>query len=294
MLSKKSDPKQLYSWTFDAIGTQWVIETPALLGDKTKQDVLRRVDEFDAVYSRFRDDSLVAQVARTAGTYTFPDDSVEMIKFYRKLYDATDGAVTPLVGDTLSALGYDKAYTLQPRAHISVPEWDDVMQWDEAIVTTTRPITLDFGAAGKGRLVDEVALILEVASVTEYVIDASGDVRHRGDEQQKIGLENPHDPTSVIGIMNVRNASLCASASNRRRWQGNLHHVVDGTTGKPTNDVIATWVVANSTMLADGLATALFFVSPDHLAECGDFQYVRMLSNNNIEHSEHFVGELFV
>ncbi len=246
------------------------------------------------VYSRFRNDSLVARVARTAGTYTFPRDCIEMIALYRKLYDATDGAVTPLVGDTLSALGYDKEYTLQPNTDVAVSKWDDVMQWNGATVTTSRPVTLDFGAAGKGLLVDEVAEVLENTGVSEYVIDASGDVRHRSSDSQKIGLENPYDPTSVIGVMNVRNSSLCASASNRRRWGKGIHHVLDGRTGRPTNDVVATWVMADSTMLADGLATALFFVSADRLSACGDFQFVYLLSNDNIEHSVHFVGELFV
>lgn len=134
------------------------------------------------------------------------------------------------------------------------------MRWNGTTVTTTRPVTLDFGAAGKGCLVDEVAEILEKAGVSEYVIDASGDIRQRGDEPQKIGLENPYDTTSVIGVANVQNTSLCASASNRRRWGNDLHHVLDGRTGQPTNNVVATWVVADSTMVADGLATALFCI----------------------------------
>ncbi len=36
-----------------------------------------------------------------------------------------------------------------------------------------------------------------------------------------------------------------------------LHHVLDGRTGLPTNDILATWVVA------DVPATALFFAAPD-------------------------------
>lgn len=293
MPSTKSNPKLQPSWQFEAIGTQWAIETPTVLDDSVKTEVMHVIDEFDAVYSRFRDDSLVAKIAQAAGTYTFPDSSRELVDLYRKLYMATNGAVTPLVGDTLSALGYDKDYTLQESGVVPVPTWDDVMRWDGVTVTTTRPVLLDFGAAGKGCLVDVVAELLEKAGVSDYVIDASGDMRHRGSEPQRVGLENPYDPTSVIGVINLQNNSLCASASNRRRWGNDLHHVLDGRTGQPTNDVVATWVVADSTMVADGLATALFFVPADQLTVFGDFQFVRLLSNGRIEHSTHFVGELF-
>jgi thiamine biosynthesis lipoprotein len=174
-----------------------------------------------------------------------------------------------------------------------VPRWDDVMTWDGTKVTTTQPILLDFGAVGKGYLVDLVAELLEQRGVGEYVIDASGDIRHHGGNEQIIGLENPMDPSLAIGTAKLQNASLCASATNRRKWGNGLHHVIDGRTGKPTDDVIATWVVADTTAAADGLATALFFVGAERLKDW-KFQYVRLHSDGKIEHSHDFVGELFI
>ena len=88
-------------------------------------------------------------------------------------------------------------------------------------------------------------------------------------------------------------ASLCASASNRRAWGVGLHHVLDALTGMPTSDVIATWAIAPTALLADGAATALFFdTDPRFFADRG-VSTVRMFSNGRVEHSPTFSGELF-
>lgn len=280
-------------WQFAAIGTQWSIETPVVISDEVKALIADKIDQFDKTYSRFRDDSLVVSAAHQPGTYVFPVDSIELVDMYQKLYAATDGAVTPLVGDALVSMGYDKDYTLQPKDVSAVPRWDDSIEWQGSILTTRRPVTLDFGAVGKGYLVDIIAAILESHGFDTYTIDASGDVRHHDSVPQVIGLENPHDTSRVIGTMTIQNASLCASATNRRRWANGLHHVIDGRTSKPTNEIVATWVVAASTAVADGIATALFFVDAERLREW-DFQFVRLYANGKIEHSEDFVGELFI
>ncbi len=291
MLSTILKNKPGHSWRFEAIGTHWLIETTASLDDTVKDIISKRIDEFDQIYSRFRNDSLVSKIAIKAGNYDFPTDAETLVRFYQALYKATDGSMSPLIGGALVEAGYDKNYSLRPGIVHDIAQWDDVMEWNGATLTAKQPITLDFGAAGKGYLIDFVAGILKKNGHNEYTVDASGDVRVRGDEQ-RIGLENPYDPTSVIGVMNVKDASICASATNRRTW-GCWHHVIDAKTAKPVNDVVATWVVASSTCTADGLATALFFVDADKLREW-EFQYVRLHSDGRIDHSPKFVGELFL
>lgn len=282
----------MHKLKFEAIGTNWSIETPTELIGEMKQQIHDRIEIFDRTYSRFRKDSNVAQLKK-AGRYDFPSDAKKLLGFYRELYDVTDGAVTPLVGRLLEQSGYDASYSLAPRALIDqVPLWDDVMRWDGSNVTIDEPVVLDVGAAGKGYLVDIIATILTSHNINDYSIDASGDVRVAGKHAERIGLENPYDPTRVLGVVNIKNASICASASNRRRWK-NWHHIVNAKTGKPVDGVIATWVIADSTMVADGLATALFFVSPKQLSHW-DFQALQLFSDGHTEQTENFVAELYI
>jgi FAD:protein FMN transferase len=74
---------------------------------------------------------------------------------------------------------------------------------------------------------------------------------------------------------------------------GGLHHILDARTGRPSREVLASWVIADNATLADGLATALFLTDPSRLNEAYRFEFVRM-SENGIEASPGFDGELFV
>jgi FAD:protein FMN transferase len=202
--------------------------------------------------------------------------------------------MSPLVGNALNILGYDSAYSLKQREPArAVPPWDDAVSWDGRRLTTVRPVTLDVGAAGKGYLVDIVGQLLLDAGHTEIVIDGSGDIRHWGSGAIRVALEHPLDPTMAIGVVNVGNASICSSATNRRQWGNGLHHVIDVTTGLPTQNVIATWAIAPTGLSADGLATALFFADPVALATKFQFTFVRMFANGTTEFSPNLDGELF-
>ena len=152
---------------------------------------------------------------------------------------------------------------------------------------------LDIGAAGKGWLVDRIAALLAQEGVGAFLIDAGGDMRHAGAAPVRVGLEHPADPGMVIGVVELRDGALCASAVNRRAWGDGLHHVLDARTGEPTRGVVATWTMAESTALADGLATALFFTSGARLAEAFDFQFVRMFADGRVEQSTDFPGTIF-
>jgi len=283
------------SVVFEAIGTSWQIDTDQPMDAATQAAVLARVDVFDRTYSRFRDDSLVARIASTPGTVEFPDDAADLFDLYRRLYDATDGAVSPLVGRSLETLGYDRAYSLRASGPaLPAPNWDDSFAWDGRSLTTIRPVTVDVGAAGKGYLVDIIGRMLVEAGHEGYVIDASGDIRRRGPGSIRVGLEHPWDATKAIGVANLGAGAICASAPNRRTWGDGLHHIIDATTGLPTRRVIATWALAETALEADGLATALFFTEPARLQREFDFSYVRMFADQTVEFWPHLDGEMFL
>lgn len=276
---------------FDAIGTAWQIDTDLPMSVEVQASVMSIIDDFDRTWSRFREDSYIRTIATTPGRYAFGPDAAALFEAYRALYACTDGHVSPLVGRALEQSGYDQAFSLRPSAMAAIPRWDDAVAWDGSHLTTVNPVVIDVGAAGKGYLVDLVARELEAAGVERYTIDASGDIVHRGPLPLRVALEHPLDPSMAIGISLVDRA-LCASASNRRAW-GETHHILDGLTGLPTRNVIATWVVADSGLVADGVATALFFVDAARLRPSFDFEYVRMFASGKVESSARFNGELF-
>lgn len=283
---------------FAALGTTWTIESAHALG--TVDQLIRdRIESFDQTWSRFRADSLVTAVATRPGSYEFSDDAPPLFDLYDRLFNSTDGAMTPLVGRSLEHLGYDREYSLTVTAPAeSAADWQTAVQRSGSRVTVAEPALIDVGAAGKGHIVDIVGELLRDHDIDEFVIDASGDLlvssgSRLGGTVHRIALEHPLDPSLAIGVAELSNGSICASGSNRRVWGEGLHHILDGRTGLPTRDVIATWAIAPTALVADGLATALFFADPARLAEDFEFEYVKVFASGATERSRTFHGELF-
>jgi thiamine biosynthesis lipoprotein len=294
----KPSPSGLPVFDFEAIGTHWRIEIGQPL-DATHATAVEaamhaHIELFDKRYSRFRPDSLIAEMSRKAGTYQLPPDAQPLFDLYRELYGLTAGAVTPLIGQVLSDAGYDASYSLQPKKLVSPPTWNDALTYDFPTLTTKQPVLLDVGAAGKGYLVDEIAALLREHDIHDCMINAGGDIFHHTDGQKslRVGLEHPGDTTKVIGIATIHNQSICGSSGNRRAWQG-YHHIMDPHTLRPVQDVTAVWVTAETTLLADALSTCLFFVSPKVLKTKYTFEYALLRTDYSLEHSLAFPAEFF-
>lgn len=284
---------------FKAIGTMWHIEIKDSLSQERESFILEKIHAkiatFDSTYSRFRSDSIIAQIASTPGLYALPEDSEELFSMYRTFYDATEGKVTPLIGGVLVSAGYDAAYTLaQTGALETPPPWDEVMSYAPHTLTVHAPIRLDFGAGGKGYLIDSVGLLLEEECIAEYYINAGGDIRHCTESADvlRVGLENPFDFSEVLGVARLHNMSMCASAGSRRAW-GVFHHIIDPVALVSPRHIAAVWVLARSTFLADMLTTALFFVPPELLQEQFSFEYAILYDTMTMTRSRDFGAEFF-
>ncbi len=264
--------------TFSAIGTSWQIQVLQPIDKTVWQQSIKaihaRIEQFDKTYSRFRPDSLVSAMATKAGRYVLPGDAYALLQFYEQLYTATEGKLTPLIGQVMIDAGYDATYSLTSQPLQPPPAWEEVIRYNQHSITLLRPAMLDFGAAGKGYLIDIVGALLEASGISQYLIDAGGDLLYRstGNDPLDVGLENPLNPSEALGVVHLRPGSLCASAGSKRRW-GKYHHIIDPELLASTNRVLASWVAADQAMVADGLATALFFTPPSVLQKQFSFSY---------------------
>lgn len=251
------------------------------------------IEGVELALSRFRHDSLVSRIARAphGGRYTFPDWATAMFDCYDRLGAATGGRVDPCIGEDLVRLGYSASFECIPpamaptaRGAFARRKWTQDVEREGTTLVTHGPVQLDFGACGKGLCVDLIAGALAgrpdagPSATAPFIIDAGGDLTiHNLPRPTPIALEDPHDQDLAVGVAHIADASLCASAPSRRHWRdaadNRVHHLLNALTGAPADDIAATWAsvpthaAQHPTMLADGLATALFVTGPNRLAE---------------------------
>jgi len=244
---------------FDAIGTHWAIE---ILSSKKFSDALiaelhATADRFDQRYSRFRDDSLIAELARTGELINPPEELILMMDFAKEMYSVSQGAFNVGVGATLHRFGYGQ----REHGHLLNKNiWDDISYSQEKI-TIPKGEMLDFGGFGKGWLIELFVACMRCAGIKEFIVNGGGDLYCQSDMPIEFKLEDPYDATVQFGQTHITHGALAVSNTIKRVWDDGedaKHHIIDPETDNSSESgVIASYVKADSALIADTVATIL-------------------------------------
>ena len=262
-----------------ALGTGLLISTPRPIALELCAEIGRFIDEYEHVLSRFRADSLVARIgnAEHGGHFDFPDWAGPLFDLYDALHTATRGAIDPCVGEDLILLGYDPAlsFTVEAGAgeclgalHGRAVWGRDVVRSGGTTLVTRGPVHMDFGACGKGYLVDSLGGLLTDSTKApgsahqpatsggkrksagpEFVIDAGGDLLVHTNKPIRVALEDPDDPSRAVGVARISDGAFCASAPSRRHWEVAvseqthlaIHHLLNAIDGLLANTFHGEW-----------------------------------------------------
>ena len=245
------------TFEFDGIGTHWWCE----LLDRTSTDerlvaaVKSYVDVFDKSYSRFISSSLVGCLNSGETIKNPPQELYDMLTYAKQLFDDSDGAFNITVGGDLHAKGYGSR---EQAARIWYEPWSHITLSPEQI-GLPNGMTIDLGGFGKGWLIDKLGELFETQGYSHYLINGGGDMLIRSEEPITIQLEDPRDDTQAFGEIQITQGALAGSANTKRSWQyegKTYHHIIDPLGKK--NDVVGTFVTAESALIADSLATIIF------------------------------------
>lgn len=288
--------KQVFS--FESMGTNWNVSIWDKISNykvlKLKKTILESAEEFDNTYSRFIKSSLVVRIENKIGKIKVPTNFINILLLYGKMYDYSNGVINPLIGHTISDLGYDADYSLK-KSNVArpTPNFSKTIKiLDENHIQKNAPALFDFGAIGKGYFVDLASLYLYNQGIKRFLVNGSGDIYYQGEKEITVGLEHPDNTKKVIGSMKMKTGAMCASGVNRRKWDDS-NHIINPISKTSVTDIIATWVVSESAAVADGLSTALFLCHPENFTEEFRFEYLILNKNYMVKRSKGFKAVLY-
>ena len=222
------------------------------------RDELRRIDE---TCSRFRDDSELAALNRSAGRpFVASPLLLEALSVALSAAARTDGDVDPTVGRSLGALGWDRDFTVvvarreAPRLRI-VPAagWKRV-RIDRAHRTVSIParVEIDLGATAKALAADRCARAVQRATGASALVNLGGDIALAGAAPEggwpiRVTDDHRSDVTAPGQTIALAAGGLATSSTTVRRWRSGaveVHHIVDPRTGIPASEVWRTVSVA--------------------------------------------------
>ena len=279
-----------------------VIHRPTDLAAATYA-VGRILDDVDRTCSRFREDSELRTLGRSAGRPVAISPLLfTAIEAALRAARLTGGVVDPTGGAAIRSLGYDRDFTEvagrlnHAAATISFPGWQVVhLDHDAGTVRLPGGVDLDLGATAKGLAADLAAAAASAAIEGRGVlVSLGGDIAVAGtppeggwpvliadDHRAKLDTEGPH--------IAIRDGGLATSSVTVRRWQtgrGQAHHLLDPATGSPVKSPWRTVSVASTSCLDANIASTAAILlgadAPGWLEVLG--LPARLVANDGTEH----------
>ena len=266
------------SFTFKALGTEFIILTPTELSAVQKNSILKYVENFETDYSRFRKDSKLSKLNISKKLDNPSLEMQKMLKFAVKTWETSGGLFNISIGGVLESQGYgqinDKASTISKNLA------KDIFISPQKIEINPN-IWLDFGGFGKGWFIDKLSDLLVEWNFKDYIINGGGDIRV-GSQQVKIELENPLNSDESIGAVLLKNQAFGASSNLKRTWKSannkSYSHIQRPDGEKLKNNILMTATISDTALRADVLATCLLLdTGSKNIAELktwGDYCFI--------------------
>lgn len=243
------------------------------------------LQDVDTHMSTWRAESELSRLNDSADTDWQPlsEATVRVIDQALITGNASDGAFDVTIGPLVDLWGFgagaDTSGDRKPAAQAIQQHLAQVGHAAIEVNTATRAVRkhnrdarLDLSGIAKGHAVDRVAELLGSRGFENYLVEVGGELRARGQKPNgslwKVAIERPiAGRREAYRALNLNNCAIATSGDYRNFFADGgqrYSHSIDPRTGQPVQHNLASVsVVAESTMAADALSTAMMVMGPD-------------------------------
>lgn len=189
--------------------------------------------------------------------------------------------------DTVELIEFSKEFSKDNSEYFSVYLDPLIKAWNiknnegtipdisDALIKCQKKDTLNLGGVAKGFVTDKLVNILKENNVSSALINLGGNTYALGKkptgENWHIGIQNPKNADSIIGIISAENLAVITSGDYQRYFDLDgirYHHILDPKTGYPANSGLhSVTVISDNPTLCDALSTAAFVAGVEKGAE---------------------------
>ena len=269
------------------MGTSYNIKAsklPESIGPKEiNRQVKELLDKVNGQMSTYQKDSELSLFNQNTSTDWLPVSSelYEVIKESIKISQLSNGLFDVTVGPLVNLWGFGpEEMTANPPDEAVVKEKLNQIGYHRLrlkdgglFVKKDIPgLYVDLSGIAKGYGVDQVGLLLERLGIVDYMVEIGGEIRVKGKNKKgqpwQIAVEKPVAEKRVIEkVLAITDTGMATSGDYRNYFEvDGVHfsHTIDPRTGRPINHKLASiTILSDTSMEADGLATAIMVMGPD-------------------------------
>ncbi len=270
-----------YDFSSNTMGTTinvMIVSPPeSLTLDVLQLDVMRTLERIENIASTYRESSELSAFNANSST-DWIEVSAEFCSLVHQallVSQETTGAFDITVGALVNLWGFGPEPTVdEPPSLEKIDAALKLVGYRGLQTNCIRPairksaasVYIDLSGWVKGYAVDQVAELLDLNGLENYLIEIGGELRAHGHnaEQRKfaIAIETPaSEHGDEYSVISLSNAAVATSGDYRNYFESDgrrYSHTIDPRTGRPINhDLASVTVVSDTTAYADAMATAL-------------------------------------
>ena len=250
------------------------------------------LDVVDHSMSTYKSESELSLFNRlpVAETVAASPELWTVLQTSRQVWQQSAGAFDPTVGPLVDLWGFGPQMT-----NDRIPEDHEIAQalanmgyqhlilnTDKQTISKALPLRLDLSAVAKGYAVDQVADLLEMLALPDYLVEVGGEMRVSGRNPKgqpwRIAIETPDAMGQVDNIIALESAAVATSGDYRNYFEKDgkrYSHSIDPRTGRPIEHRLASvTVVADRCTDADAWATAFLVMGDEAALEIANQQSI--------------------
>lgn len=271
----------------DAImGTSFTIKASALPGsikiDELKVRIKDLLDKLNGQMSTYKQDSELSLlnknqstqwIAVSAELYSVLKEANNIAGLSQGAFDITVGPLVNLWGFGPDQMSFEVPGDKLIQQQLTKIGYHHLLFDDnkQQVRKEIPDLYLDLSAIAKGYAVDQVGLLLEKHGIADYMVEIGGELRLKGNnianQPWRIAVEKPTaDKRMIQKVLPLSDISLATSGDYRNFFEQDgvrFSHTIDPRSGMPvTHKLASITILSDTTMKADGLATALMVLGP--------------------------------
>lgn len=261
-----------------AMGTVVTIQCAAASADQAREAMglaFEEIDRLTALLSRFDSGSALSALNDQGRLAQAPDELLAVLRETGRVGRLSGNVFDPTVKPLADLLGQ---WNGSPGG-LDRAEFSRALGLVDArgVRISGRKVTLDrqgmgltLDGAAKGFIADRAGAALESAGMTDFLIDAGGDIVARGRTETggpwTVAIQNPSlDPHAASpAVVELFDQAMATSGGYESAKGPGLafNHILDPRTGLSPRQAASATVIAPTALEADALATAAFALGP--------------------------------
>jgi thiamine biosynthesis lipoprotein len=262
---------KIYRRAFNAMGSPCEIQLYARGQSQARHVIdsgVADVCRLEALYSRYRNDSLLSAINRAAAagdSITVDEETAGLLNYAATCYEQSDGLFDITSGLLRRAWRFDRGVLPEPeqvQALLELVGWDKIRWKPPVLEFSISGMELDLGGVVKEYAVDRAAALCREAGVLHGIVNLGGDIKIIGPRPDgspwRIGIRHPRSKGGVLDTLSLRQGAVASSGDYERCIvidDVRYGHVLNPKTGWPVRHMAAVSVVGDFCVVAGSAST---------------------------------------